>query len=75
MGCVKKEKERVNLAEQIRSAFEWSGITRFELSKRSSVSYGIVHRFIGQERNIKLDTASKLCDVLGLELRPLRRRK
>ena len=60
--------KNTDLAERIRNAAKASGLSRFELAKRAGVSYSIVHRFMLGERDIRLSTASKLCNVLGLDL-------
>lgn len=62
-------KKKTDLAREIRRALKASGMSRFELSKRSGVSYSVIHRFIGEERDLTLRTASRLAGVLGLELR------
>lgn len=67
-----KRPKQVDLAEQLRTAFEASGMTRFVLSKRSGVPYSGIHRFIAGDRDITLDTASRIAEVLGMELRPVR---
>ncbi len=74
MGMSKK-KRPTDLGEQLRAAFVESGLSRFELSKRSGVAYAAVHRFIGGDRDIRLTTASRLCGVLGLELTATCKRK
>jgi plasmid maintenance system antidote protein VapI len=61
-----------DLGDQLRAAFADSGLSRFELARRAGVSYAIVHRFMGSDRTITLDTASKLAEVLGVELRRVR---
>ncbi len=61
--------KQIDLGQQLRAAFAESGLSRFELARRAGISYAIVHRFIGGDRNITLGTASKLCQVLGLDLR------
>ncbi len=68
----KKRKQR-DLGEQLREAFAASGLSRFELARRAGISYAIAHRFMAVKRDITLTTASKLADVLELELRPMRR--
>lgn len=65
-----KKRRTTDLAGQLRAAFSASGLSRFELARRAGVSYGIVHRFVGGDRNITINTASKLADVLALELAP-----
>ena len=67
------KKSQTDLAKQLRAAFTDSGLSRFELARRAGLSYAIVHRFIGGDRGITLGTASKLADVLGVELRSKRK--
>ena len=68
-------KQTTDLAKALRAALAAADMSRFELSKRSGVSYSVIHRFFGGDRDLTLRTASKLADVLGLELRPVRRGK
>ena len=68
MDDMSKKRKQVDLAKQLKAAYSKSGMTRFMLAKRSGVSYAIVHRFISDDRGITIDTASKLCETLGLEL-------
>ena len=56
----RKKPRHDGLAELIRSAFAESGMSRFELGKRSSVSYSVTHRFITGERSVRLETADKM---------------
>jgi transcriptional regulator with XRE-family HTH domain len=69
----KNTKATPDLATQIREAFAKSGMNRLELSRRSGVAYSAVHRFIAGDRDATLATATRWCEVLGLELRPVRR--
>lgn len=66
--------DRLDLAARLRKCIERSGLSRFALAKEAGVSYAIVHRFIGGTRDVTLTTASKSCEVLGLDLQPVRRR-
>ena len=66
-----KKARQGDLGGQLRAAFAESGLSRFELARRAGISYAIVHRFVGGDRDITLGTASKLCAVLGLELRSI----
>ncbi len=63
-----KKLHSVDLAGQLRAAFAESGLSRAELARRAGISYPVVHRFFGCDRNITLATASKLAGVLGLRL-------
>jgi len=65
--------QRIDLGEQLRAAFVRSGLSRFELARRAGVSYAIIHRFAGADRDIRLETASKIAEVLGMELRPIKK--
>lgn len=69
-----RKSSKLDLAEQLRNGFHRSGLSRFALAKRAGVSYSVVHRIMAGNRDITLATASKLCGVLGLEFKPVRRR-
>lgn len=73
MESMSAKRNKVDLAEQLRATFEQSGMSKFELARRSGVSYSGVHRFISGERDITLDTASRLAEVLGVEFHQVRR--
>lgn len=64
---------KVDLAETIRRAMERDGRTLYRLAKDSGVNSAILGRFIRGERDLRLETASKLCAILVLELRPKRK--
>ena len=58
----------------IRETFERSGLSMKRLSVNAGVPYAAVHGLIRGSRDPQLTTASRLCRVLGLELRPVQRR-
>jgi len=60
------------LAKQIRHAAKRYG-TPYALARDSGVNSAVVGRFLKGERDVTLTTAAKLCEALGLELRPKRR--
>lgn len=66
-----KQNKVTDLGQQLRQAFEATGISRFELARRAGISYAIIHRFAAGDRDIRLETASKIATVLGMELRPV----
>ena len=72
MAAMKPRRTRQSVGDQLRRAFEQSGMTRYELAKRSSIPYSTIHRFMAGERDIVLSTIEKLCEVLQLELRPIK---
>jgi transcriptional regulator with XRE-family HTH domain len=59
----------------VRRAARESGMSMLELSKRTGLGYQTVYGFCSQSRGITLESAGKLCELLGLELRPVKRRK
>ena len=61
--------------QTLRRAARESGLSMLQLSKRSGLRYQTVYGFCTQSRGVTLESASKLCELLGLELRPARRGK
>jgi hypothetical protein len=65
-----------SLAAVIREAIERDERSLYAIAKLASISYQALHPFFrGHREEITLGTASRLCRVLGLELRPTTRRK
>ncbi|UCC31268.1 MAG: helix-turn-helix transcriptional regulator [Phycisphaerales bacterium] len=63
-----------DLADLIRARFRESGLSIKQLAERAGVPYASVHGFTVGTRDPVLSTVSKLCKVLGLELRSKRRK-
>ena len=63
------------MAQTIRRAFERSGLSIKALSVRAGIPYASAHGFVKNGRNLTLDTTAKICELLGLELRPARQEK
>ena len=61
------KKEATQLERTLRDAVKAHG-NNYELAQQVGISPTILSRFTRQERNLRLDTASKLADVLGLVL-------
>lgn len=57
------------LAEALRDAVERSGRSCYALSAETGVAASVLSRFMAGERDLKLETASRLIVALGLELR------
>lgn len=63
------------LARAIRAAIDANPRTLHRIAKDATLPYSTVHRSSTHERTeLNLRTASVLCDTLGLELRPVRRK-
>ena len=58
------------IEKQLIEAMKASGLTLTRLAEIANVSEGMLSRFVNGKRGVTLTTASKLCEVLGLELRP-----
>ena len=54
----------------IRRAVQDSGRTPYAVALEAGVPQAVLSRFLRRERGLNLDTAEKLCRVLGLDLRP-----
>ena len=64
-----------DLETQLRDAARRSGMSMKAISDETGIPYAAVHGFVARDRSILLSTASKLCKLFGLELRPMRRTK
>ena len=65
MGESKKES---GIAEQLRAAIEASGLSLNELGKQADINHSQLSRFMRAERGLTLEAATRLCEVLGLQL-------
>ena len=60
----------------IRDAARRSGLSIKAMSDRAAISYAGIYRFLNDEsRTMTLRSASRLIEVLGLELKPVARPK
>lgn len=64
-----------NMTETIRAAISKDKRSLYRLAKDCELPYATIHRFATRERTaINLVTAERMCEALGLELRPVRRK-
>ena len=68
-------KNHTDLGDQLRKACEDSGLSMYELARRSGLSYSQVFHFMRDNRTLTLKSAGRLADALQLELRPRGRTK
>jgi transcriptional regulator with XRE-family HTH domain len=61
-------KPRPTLSSQLRSIIESRGLTLAELSQLSGVDATVIGRFIAGQRDLRLATADKIAEALGLRL-------
>jgi transcriptional regulator with XRE-family HTH domain len=70
--AAKKQKSPApaGIDEQLKAAIRESGLTHYRIGKDSGVASPIIDRFMSGERDLRLATAAKLAETLGLELKP-----
>ena len=60
--------ETLPLDDQLRFAIAMSGKTQYALAKQIGVVNRVISRFMNYERDIRMETAAKLAEALGLSL-------
>jgi hypothetical protein len=65
----------MTLSEVMRAAIKRDGRSLCKLALAAGLGSGVVVRFFNGTRGLGLDSADKLCKTLGLELRPVARRR
>jgi hypothetical protein len=61
------------VSEQLKAAIEKAeekGETRYKIAQESRVDYTVLIRFLDLDTSVRLKTVDRLCDYLGLELKP-----
>lgn len=58
----------MRLSDTLREAILSSKKSRYAIAVGSGVDHAVLRRFVTRERDIKLDTADRLAEFLGLEL-------
>jgi len=57
------------IADQLKAAIKASGKTHYRIGHDAGVAPQIIDRFIANERDLRLATAARIADAMGLELR------
>ena len=66
----------MTLQDQLRQAVQDSGLTLYAIAKGAGIAYPVLYRFASGERDLTLQTASRLTDFFGMRLtRPKRPKK
>jgi transcriptional regulator with XRE-family HTH domain len=60
-----------SLSEQLRLAIQNSGETVYQIAKKAGVKHDVVARFLYGDRDVRLETASKIAEALKMELVPI----
>ena len=67
MGIIKTMSKKT-FSDELRRAVEQSGMTRYEIYKRTGIDQAVLSKFVHGERGVSLDTVDTLCECLGLRL-------
>ena len=57
-----------SIGDALKRSIRGSDMTMYEIAKRAGVSQIVISRFLSGERDIRVATADKLAEVLGLKL-------
>jgi len=63
-----------DIEKQLKQAIEKSKMSRYRISKESGLTESQLSYFVNDHRTLTLPAAAKLAKVLGLELKPIKRR-
>jgi transcriptional regulator with XRE-family HTH domain len=63
-----KQKQRKSFTDELRSAVEASGLTRYAISRTTGIDQGSLCKFMQGERGLGLDSVDQLADLLGLHV-------
>ena len=66
-----RRRRTVDLEDQLRRAIRRSGLSPYRVATDAEVDRSVMTRFLNGDRGITLATASRICGVLGIELRRL----
>jgi len=64
-----------DMEKQLKKALINSSMSRYEIAKRSKLSEAQLSYFVNGKRSLTLPAAAKLAKVLGLELKPKKRKR
>ncbi len=68
----------MTMSDQVRQAIKQCGLTRYAISKQTSLTEGALSRFMSGQRDMTLRTLETIAQVIGVRLvvgRPRRRKK
>jgi plasmid maintenance system antidote protein VapI len=65
----------MTLQNQFKKAVEDSGLSLYAIAKGAGIAYPVLYRFVNGERDLTLETATKLADFFGMKLTRPKRHK
>jgi plasmid maintenance system antidote protein VapI len=70
---VRETNKKTNIEKKLREAIIGSDMSRYRISKLSGVGQSELSLFVNHKRTLTLKTAAKVANVLGLDLRPVKK--
>jgi hypothetical protein len=64
---------RIRLSDQVRTAVDASGLSRYRISKELGVAESTMSRFMGNKGGLSMENLDALADLLRLDIFPERR--
>ena len=66
----------MTVSDQLKATIKARDATLYRIAKDSDVDWGTLQRFLdGTRPDIRVSTVNKLCECLGLELRPRKKER
>jgi transcriptional regulator with XRE-family HTH domain len=59
---------KLTLSEALKKAILKSEMTQYQIAKEAGIDQGMITRFLSDERDLRLETASKIAEVVGAKL-------
>ena len=67
-GRLLELEQRIGLAHQLQEAIKNSQLSTYQLAQQAGITRSQIGRFLSNQFDLKLKTASKVANVLGLKL-------
>ena len=64
----KRSKQPTLISDQLRAAVRDSGMSAYAICKLADVDKSSISRFLSGERQLSMEAADRVCEVLGLKL-------
>ncbi len=63
-----KQRQRKSFTDELRSAIEASGLSRYAIWQATGIDQGSLCKFVQGERGLGLESIDKLAELLGLHI-------
>ena len=66
-----RQRKTTSVSDQLKAAIRASDLSVYGVAKEAGMSPDPLYRFLQGERDLRLETASRICGALRLELQPI----